>query len=27
MCRNLARRVVFRPGESMDRIFLEFDPI
>jgi hypothetical protein len=26
MCRNLARRVVFRPGESMDRIFLEFDP-
>jgi hypothetical protein len=26
MCRNLARRVVFRPGEAMDRIFLEFDP-
>jgi hypothetical protein len=26
MCRNLARRVVFRPGESTDRIFLEFDP-
>ena len=26
MCRNLARRVVFRPGEDMDRIFLEFDP-
>jgi hypothetical protein len=25
MCRNLARRVVFRPGESLDRIFLEFD--
>jgi len=25
MCRNLARRVAFRPGESMDRIFLEFD--
>jgi hypothetical protein len=25
MCRNLARRVVFRPGELMDRIFLEFD--
>jgi hypothetical protein len=27
MCRNLARRVVFRPGEAMDRIFLEFDPV
>lgn len=26
MCRNLARRVVFRPGECMDRIFLEFEP-
>ncbi len=26
MCRNLARRVVFRPGENMDRIFLEFEP-
>jgi two-component sensor histidine kinase len=26
MCRNLARRVVFRPGELMDRIFLEFEP-
>jgi anti-sigma regulatory factor (Ser/Thr protein kinase) len=26
MCRNLAKRVVFRPGECMDRIFLEFDP-
>jgi anti-sigma regulatory factor (Ser/Thr protein kinase) len=25
MCRNLASRVVFRPGESMDRIFLEFE--
>jgi anti-sigma regulatory factor (Ser/Thr protein kinase) len=25
MCRNLARRVVFRPGDTMDRIFLEFD--
>jgi anti-sigma regulatory factor (Ser/Thr protein kinase) len=25
MCRNLARRVAFRPGESMDRIFLEFE--
>jgi hypothetical protein len=25
MCRNLARRVRFRPGELMDRIFLEFD--
>ncbi len=24
MCRNLARKVVFRPGEMMDRIFLEF---
>lgn len=24
MCRNLASRVAFRPGESMDRIFLEF---
>jgi hypothetical protein len=26
MCRNLARRVSFRPGETMDRIYLEFDP-
>ena len=26
MCRNLARRVVFRPGELADRIFLEFKP-
>lgn len=26
MCRNLARRVAFRPGELRDRIFLEFDP-
>jgi anti-sigma regulatory factor (Ser/Thr protein kinase) len=26
MCRNLACRVVFRPGEVVDRIFLEFDP-
>jgi hypothetical protein len=26
MCRNLARRVAFRPGESLDRIFLDFDP-
>jgi hypothetical protein len=26
MFRNLARRVAFRPGELMDRIFLEFDP-
>jgi hypothetical protein len=25
MCRNLARRVRLRPGELMDRIFLEFD--
>jgi anti-sigma regulatory factor (Ser/Thr protein kinase) len=25
MCRNLAKRLVFRPGESMDRIFLEFE--
>jgi hypothetical protein len=25
MCRNLARRVAFRPGERLDRIFLEFD--
>jgi hypothetical protein len=25
MCRNLARRVSFRPGETMDRIYLEFD--
>jgi anti-sigma regulatory factor (Ser/Thr protein kinase) len=25
MCRNLARKVTFRPGEMMDRIFLEFD--
>jgi hypothetical protein len=25
MCRNLARRVDFRPGERMDRIFLEFE--
>jgi anti-sigma regulatory factor (Ser/Thr protein kinase) len=25
MCRNLARRVAFRPGGNMDRIFLEFD--
>lgn len=24
MCRNLARRVAFRPGRFMDRIFLEF---
>jgi hypothetical protein len=24
MCRNLSRRVSFRPGESMDRIYLEF---
>lgn len=24
MCRNLARKVCFRPGEAMDRIFLEF---
>jgi hypothetical protein len=26
MCRNLARRVAFRPGEHLDRIYLEFDP-
>jgi hypothetical protein len=26
MCRNLARRVAFRPGERLDRIFLDFDP-
>jgi hypothetical protein len=26
MCRNIASKVVFRPGEFMDRIFLEFDP-
>jgi anti-sigma regulatory factor (Ser/Thr protein kinase) len=26
MCRNLASRVCFRPGERMDRIFLEFEP-
>ena len=26
MCRNLARHVAFRPGERLDRIFLEFDP-
>jgi hypothetical protein len=26
MCRNLAGRVAFRPGERMDRIFLEFEP-
>jgi hypothetical protein len=25
MCRNLARRVAFRPGGRMDRIFVEFD--
>lgn len=25
MCRNLARKVSFRPGEMMDRIFLEFE--
>lgn len=25
MCRNLARCVSFRPGEDMDRIYLEFD--
>jgi anti-sigma regulatory factor (Ser/Thr protein kinase) len=25
MCRNLARSVCFRPGEKMDRIFLEFE--
>ncbi len=25
MCRNLSRRLVFRPGEAMDRIFLEFE--
>ena len=25
MCRNLARKVRFRPGSLMDRIFLEFD--
>jgi hypothetical protein len=25
MCRNLARRISFRPGEAMDRIFLEFE--
>jgi hypothetical protein len=25
MCRNLARCVSFRPGELMDRIFLEFE--
>jgi len=25
MCRNLARRIAFRPGELLDRIFLEFD--
>ena len=27
MCRNLARKVCFRPGEDMDRIFLEFDAL
>ena len=26
MCRNLAKKVAFRPGASMDRIFLEFEP-
>jgi hypothetical protein len=26
MCRNLARKLSFRPGEAMDRIYLEFDP-
>ena len=25
MCRNLTRKLSFRPGELMDRIFLEFD--
>jgi hypothetical protein len=25
MCRNLSRKISFRPGELMDRIFLEFD--
>jgi hypothetical protein len=27
MCRNLARKVCFRPGSSLDRIFLEFDRV
>ena len=26
MCRNLARKIAYKPGETMDRIFLEFEP-
>jgi anti-sigma regulatory factor (Ser/Thr protein kinase) len=26
MCRNLARKLRFRPGEVVDRIYLEFEP-
>jgi hypothetical protein len=26
MCRHLASKLSFRPGEAMDRIFLEFEP-